>query len=178
MALKSPRPARRILEYTRLKYATPKGVKAFLMRFNKDYTYTISAAQSLEHDDTPLHNLFVRKWQERTDPLWWSVIARWNLETNKRVVKSWACRRLRIAFVESLKKRGYASDGSRIDGTGREPPLIGTAQLTPELCILKTKHEDLVQQTDEAVKVIIKRQDRDGGFTNGTGIRRFGIGKR
>jgi hypothetical protein len=148
------------------------------MRFNKDYTYTISAAQSLEHDDTPLHNLYTRKWQERTDPLWWSVIAKWNLETNKRVIRSWACRKLRIAFVESLKKRGFASDGSRIDGTGEEPSLIGTAQLTPELCILKTKHEYLVQQTDEAVKLIIERQNGNGAFTKGTGVRRIRIGKR
>jgi hypothetical protein len=162
----------RVLSYTRLKPVNLQGVKAFKLRFNKDYTYTISAARALEYDDTPLHTMFDRRWKERKDSLWWSVIARWNFE-KKRVVRSWACRRLRVAFVESLRKRGYASDGSRIDEAGRELPLVGTAQLSPELSILKIKLEALVQQTDQAVKFIIDRQNGDGGFSKGSGSRRI-----
>jgi len=76
----------------------------------------------------------------------------------KRVVRSWASRRLRHAFTTSLEKKGYARDGTRINGTENESALFGTAQLTPEMSSIKMSYEELVKQTDVAVLEMIRRQ--------------------
>jgi hypothetical protein len=86
---------------------------------------------------------------------------------NKRVVRSWAARRVRQAFVESLRKEGYAQDGSRIEGRGL--PLVGTVQFFPESTITKTKFKALVPQMDLVVREIIKRQSNQ----NRRGYKRF-----
>ncbi len=56
-----------------------------------------------------------------------------------------------MAFTESLRKRGYAPDGTRLDKTDNIPVLFGTAQLNPVAAILKAKTEDLTKETDAAV---------------------------
>jgi hypothetical protein len=55
--------------------------------------------------------MFLKRWQARQEPFWWSVITRKDIE-NHRTVRNWVARRLRHAFVELLRKKGYAADGS------------------------------------------------------------------
>ena len=147
-----------IFEHNALFFVTPAGATAYTMRYRNVRAYAISASRFLEYNDAALFSKFDRRWKARTDSFWWSAIARRELDLTKRVVRSWAVRRLRIAFVESLKKAGYHKDGNPIDGSGKTAPLCGTAQLSPTQPILKIKLEALIKQTDLAVEVILRYQ--------------------
>ncbi len=133
-------------------------VNAFTCKYSKEYCYVASVHPAVEYPSHALHLMYARRWQTRTEPFWWNVIARKDID-NHRTVRSWAARRLRHAFTESLKKMGYGPDGNRLDGEGL--PLVGTAQLLPHQTIMNRKFVDLVWQTDMAVKEIIKRRNMD-----------------
>jgi hypothetical protein len=137
------------------------GVNAFCAKYTKKYAYASTVSKLLDFPEAALHPKFEKRWQTRQEPLWWNVTARRDFE-HKRSVRSWVSRRVRVAFVESLRKRGYAQDGSRINGAGE--PLVGTAQFFPERPILNTKFKDLVLQTDSVVTAII---NRGGGLYKG-----------
>lgn len=64
-----------------------------------------------------------------------------------------------MAFTESLKKKGFDTDGNVLDGSGGSP-LTGTAQLTPLEDILKTRQSDLVIQTDAALEAMLIYKNR------------------
>jgi hypothetical protein len=130
------------------------GVVAFGCRFRNLHAYTANACRLMEQNNSAVGRIFLQRWAERQDPLWWSCIAFIKGFDSKRTRRSWAARRLRTAFVESLKKQGYAANGTRLDGSGRKP-LFGTAQLSPHEPMFKTKIEDLVKQTDIAVAAML-----------------------
>lgn len=65
-------------------------------------------------------------------------------------------RRTRIAFVESLRKKGYNTDGTRIDPADGGEELYGTAQLVPRESCLLTTAEDLRKETDLVLEGIFK----------------------
>jgi hypothetical protein len=66
---------------------------------------------------------------------------------------------MRAAFIESLRKKGYAANGMPLPGSQEEIPLHGSLQLftatgsTPQVTI-----EQLARETDKVVEEIIKRQ--------------------
>jgi hypothetical protein len=84
---------------------------------------------------------------------------------DKRVVRSYGSRKLRLAFTESLRKKGIAPDGSRLPGSGQDqkPPVFGTAALMPNIEILTTRMKDLVLETDTAVAQILSLQEKSPG---------------
>ncbi len=131
-------------------------LNAFAVKYSKEYCYVAPVHPAVEYPTHALHSMYVKRWEARTEPFWWNVIARKDIN-NHRTVRTWAARRLRHAFMESLRKKGYAPDGNRIDGRGQ--PLIGTAQLLPHQTIMRRKFVDLVWQTDLAVEAIIKRRN-------------------
>ncbi|CZS98756.1 hypothetical protein WAI453_001854 [Rhynchosporium graminicola] len=133
---------------------------AFYLKYKDDRVYTICANRWMEMTSTnfPLKDYMAQRWENRKDPFWWSAIAYKSLEA-KRVVRSHVARKLRLAFTESLKKKGYKPDGTTLDGQGGMP-LTGTAQLTPLEAILKTKQSDLVLQTDAALDALLETRDR------------------
>ncbi|KAH7336113.1 hypothetical protein BKA65DRAFT_28046 [Rhexocercosporidium sp. MPI-PUGE-AT-0058] len=159
------KPGSRILDYYHLKYLKLPGripCDAFVVKYKDARVYNISANRWTEASPNSfaLRDHFSRRWEERKDPFWWSAIAHKFLES-KRVVRSYATRKLRQAFTESLRKKGFAPDGNVLDGRGGKP-LTGSAQLTPLEPILKTRQSDLVLQTDVAVEHLLKV--RDGGL--------------
>jgi hypothetical protein len=145
-------------------------VNAFATRYSKEYCYVAPVHPAVEYPTHALHSMYVKRWQARQEPFWWNVIARKDID-NHRTVRTWAARRLRHAFVESLRKKGYAPDGNRIDGNGQ--PLIGTAQLFPHQTIMRRNFLDLVWQTDLAVDAILKRRNTyKPSYTGGQGQER------
>jgi hypothetical protein len=72
---------------------------------------------------------------------------------------------VRQAFVESLRKQGYASDGSPLPGI-QKPALYGTAMLGAMEPILKLKSDALIERTDLLVDRIIQSQVRHQSFVN------------
>ncbi|RKF71091.1 hypothetical protein GcM3_108013 [Golovinomyces cichoracearum] len=99
------------------------------------------------------------RWNRRSDALWWSAISTIKLSP-KRVIRSWAARRLRVAFVKSLNKYGYGSDGFSIDGKRAElPSLNGTVQFfANHPSIIQLKDTDLMKHMDYSVQLLIKKQ--------------------
>ncbi|KAK0112874.1 hypothetical protein ONS95_014596 [Cadophora gregata] len=169
--------ASRIFDITWLTSLNPAGRNtwsAFTIRYRDARVYTVTALRwrDTHPNNFPLRKLFEQRWDERMDPFWWSAIAYKSLES-KRVVRSYAARKLRIAFTESLKKKGFAPDGNTLMG-GEAGPLTGTAQLTPNETILKTRLSDLVIQTDAALEEVLRIREKGlkkkaAGFPNGNG---------
>ena len=63
-----------------------------------------------------------------------------------------------MAFVESLKKKGWARDGMPIDASGHQKPLYGTLQMAPAEGSIKVGFEQLLKETDAIVKEIMRKQ--------------------
>jgi len=152
----------KILEYHALQNFTPrwrKGEIALSFKYRNVHCYTLNAIQWTQTSNNHTGVLAARhlqRWAERTDYLWWSALAHTNV--GKRTVRSHATRRLRLAFVESLRKAGYASDGSPLPDEENRAPLVGTAMLGATAAMLKTKNDALLEQTDLLVEHMIKQQ--------------------
>ncbi|KAN0119587.1 hypothetical protein V8E51_001795 [Hyaloscypha variabilis] len=146
---------RKILQYSSIKPLAVRTANAFSTKYTKEYCYVATTPPAIEYPTHALGPMFFQRWQTRSEPFWWSVVVRKGIE-NHRTVRSWVARRLRHAFIESLRKKGYGPDGNRIDGNGE--PLIGTAQLMPNESIKTKKFSDLVKQADLTVEAIIKQR--------------------
>lgn len=93
----------------------------------------------------------------------------------KGVTRSYMARRVRCAIVESLRKKGFNSDGTSADGTGKE--IYGSAQFRTETPALTLPFVEIVKQTDIAIERLIKgiqmKDDKSArtkkGLTNGQG---------
>lgn len=101
----------------------------------------------------------MKRWNAKKEPLWISVVAAKHcMENNSRCVRSWLTRRLKVSFSESLRKNGYAPDGTSLgDGHG-DTVLYGTAQLFADRQMLNTSPEELDKQTSKVVDEIIRLQ--------------------
>lgn len=147
----------RILPFTQLNQLPLKNAVGIEAKYRNAKVYP-AATFGLLTPNNPLWPRHNRRWQTRTDPLWWSALARKDFEGH-RVVRSWAARRIRASFTESLRKKGYATNGMPLPGSQQEIPLYGSLQLftlkgsTPQVTI-----EQLAQETDKVVEEIIKRQ--------------------
>ncbi|RDW92437.1 hypothetical protein BP5796_01831 [Coleophoma crateriformis] len=77
-------------------------------------------------------------------------------DAKKRVIRSHLTRKLRQAFVESLKKQGYAKDGTRLPDSTQERDLVGTLQMSAEMALMKMRREEAQKSTDELVKAMLE----------------------
>jgi hypothetical protein len=88
--------------------------------------------------------------------LWWSV-AHSEVYHLKRVVRSWCARRLRNAFREALRDRGFDEDGRLLvlDSSGniidRKKRLKGTLELRMRNPLVDAKYVDVVEQAGRIV---------------------------
>lgn len=138
-------------------YTIPyKGELALSLKYSNSHAFTLNALKwmdNTQHQTNILAAEHLQKWAERKDSLWWSCLS--HMDVGKRTVRSHHARRVRQCFVESLRKQGYASDGSRLPGSEEKPPLFGTVMLGANLPILKTKSDVLAKQTDRVVERLI-----------------------
>lgn len=162
--------ARRILPYANLR-KLPKSKESAVTGFSALYSVeqcflVTSSSWAINPGNCPTISHNLHRWNQRTDTLWWSAIATTKLAP-KRVVRSWAARRLRVAFVESLKKYGYFSDGSQRNRKNGSA-LKGTLQLFANHPILiSILSRDLTMHMDHTVQLIINQQQelkRSGEF--------------
>ncbi|KAI9805000.1 MAG: hypothetical protein M1833_006303 [Piccolia ochrophora] len=105
----------------------------------------------------------------------------------KKVVRSWGQRRLRVAFVEALRERGFNGAGHRVvhgeEGVGRgdrtEQGLVGTANLILLKDIVTAEHETVKRQAQLVVDKIVTLSEEgkrgpNGGKQNGNHVKRAG----
>ncbi|KFY84074.1 hypothetical protein V500_09629 [Pseudogymnoascus sp. VKM F-4518 (FW-2643)] len=108
----------------------------------------------------PRYEIMKRKWESRTDPLWWNCLSSKQISM-KRVVRSWVNSRARVAFVNALKRKGYDTNGYRIDGNGDEVPkpnLVGSLHLTTRAELVRAEWPDVEDQADKIVAAIERLQ--------------------
>ncbi|KAH8811519.1 hypothetical protein F5884DRAFT_278495 [Xylogone sp. PMI_703] len=140
----------RIQDFSSLKYIG--GVKSFVCRFAPHPAYSALATRILDQQYHPLQEKLLKRYTSRTDTLWWSCLS--FKTVGKRVVRSWLARRLRICFIEALRREGFSRDGSRLND--QKPPLYGTAQLSPDISMVHLSNVELQKEADVAVKHIIR----------------------
>ena len=105
----------------------------------------------------PFQENYKRRWAARKEPLWVSFAAvKKDGPMNKCVVRMWLMRRLRVAFKESLGKRGFNYDGTRMEGCAEAKDIYGTVLFQPQEAAVRMKFVDLVGQADLAVEHIIR----------------------
>ncbi|KAL2368016.1 hypothetical protein BDBG_06891 [Blastomyces gilchristii SLH14081] len=110
--------------------------------------------------------------------LWWSASAQSDIASEKSVIRSWCARRVRTAFRDALRERGYDKTGRRIpDIEQREqqkpqprqqagqPPsrleaLEGTLEIHFRLAVKAAKYTDIVREAGvviERIETYLKR---------------------
>jgi len=142
----------------------PTKTPAFAVKFAVSHFFTFTTSMALQEPLNPLQKYNLKRWETRQEPLWTSFVCVKDA-AKKVVVKTVLQRRVKGAFRESMRKYGYAQDGTRLKAMGngnnmenRKRDLVGTAQFMVERHCLKTKHEDLQKQMDDVVQVMIDRQ--------------------
>jgi hypothetical protein len=153
----------------------PNQTLSFAVKFSPFYLFTYTTTLCLQ-EQSPLYNFHLKRWETRQEPLWVSFISN-NDVGKKRVVKTVTEKRLRGAFINSVKKFGYAKDGTKLEKAlgrfdGNNQNLVGTAQFISQPQLLKTKHEHLQKQMDAVVEQIISRQKSVGGVNDLKGLGR------
>lgn len=90
--------------------------------------------------------------------LWWNITS--NQLSEKRVIRSWCCRRARGAIVEALRAKGYDREGRVLPNTGARPPLTGSLQLRGTEELITVKFSDLQKQAALLVDALVERSSR------------------
>ncbi|CAG8976466.1 hypothetical protein HYALB_00008056 [Hymenoscyphus albidus] len=128
--------------------------------YSPHYVFALSSNRYTSEADTLAKEWAERRYNTRSELFWWTCITKKETLTSKKTLRSWIARRTRMAFVESLRKRGYDSDGTRLDPTDGGKALYGTAQLlVREPCIFM-KTEDVRKETDLALEIIFQRMKK------------------
>lgn len=122
--------------------------------------------------NNPIRPKIAHLWDTRDkNTLWWYASVKPLLQY-KRVVRSWSARRVRIAFVQALKARGFDREGramDRLDEAADEHALIQPASLTgtAEIAILpssiKADSATLQRDVDIMLDYILEKQRKSEG---------------
>lgn len=162
---------RRIMPYSLLQRLPKSGdasTTGFTIFYSNQPCFLVtSSAWAINPGICPTISNNLQRWNQRPEGLWWSAIGTSKLAP-KRVLRSWAARRLRVAFVESLRKCGYSENGGYISVNKKmqechQLSLKGTVQIfanNPSL--IKMKDQDLMKQMDHHVQLLVKKLNESG----------------
>ena len=98
--------------------------------------------------------------------LWWSISSN-RLLDYKRVVRSWSARRVKTAFRESLRRRGFDDQGREVvlDSLGKvvqtTQGCTGTLELFVLPRVIKESFEEIQKVADEAVDTLIIASEKN-----------------
>ena len=164
------------LDHKVLFWVKHPGITVFNLRFRNVHAYTWTRSRSLELPSHPLTPITLKRYALREEvPLWWSCIATREGGHADRVVRSWLARRTRNAFEESLRKKGFDTNGRPLSGSGNKADMFGTAYLSVTRRAAKVSFVELVKQTDVAVSEMQRIWERGQGKpTNRQGERNGG----
>jgi hypothetical protein len=143
---------------------SPTKGQAFAVKFFPWHAYTITTSQAVMKDLDPLHNHYVKRWESRKDPFWYSFTCFKNAG-DKKVVKGYLQRRVKEALILSLEKYGYDRNGTWVASRDVAHPInpyggqdfYGTAQFMVDVQCLKTKFVDVQAQMDTCIKDMLAR---------------------
>jgi hypothetical protein len=137
-----------------------KNTKQFVLRYYPKGIMTPVAARYAGVETHPLRPKILHMYANR-DPntLWWKVSV--NHLPLKKVVRSWAARRVRSAFREALKERGFDHEGRCIvqegSSSSQTAGLKGTADIIVNQCSIREEsaavQEEMASLVDTLVRV-------------------------
>lgn len=95
------------------------------------------------------------------DTLWWHVSVN-NLQSSKRVVRSWCARRVRLAFKEALKQQGLDMLGKRISESSPCPTnLTGNIEIFPELACVTQSSADIQKDANDIISQLVAHKSTE-----------------
>ncbi len=97
------------------------------------------------------------EYDKRKEGLW--IVFTSNPMHSKKVVRSWVKRRVALAIVEELKRRGFDKKGRRLaDVEGKQVPevLIGTVDIEVMKKCVEAEHAEVQRQAGLVVQAILK----------------------
>ena len=112
--------------------------------------------------------------------LWWNISPA-KMVGHKKVIRSWCSRRVRHAFRDALRERGFDRDGKvnvlneSGDVVGKEKGLQGTLDIRMNATLFEAKYADIEEQAgllvdhlrDMAARQAKKTRPTTEGFRNG-----------
>lgn len=135
------------------------GVTSFRVMFSSDPRPAYAARAILDDDAHVLREATQQRLAQRDkNTLWWNVTA--NHLSEKKVIRSWCCRRVRGAIVEALQAKGYDREGRVLPNTGARPPLTGSLQLMGTETLITMKFSELQKQAALLVDALAERSRR------------------
>jgi hypothetical protein len=139
------------------------GVDCLFVRWAPHYTTALSA-QVLDVRHHPKHEQIKRRWESRSDPLWWNCLTTTKAGGNKKIVRAWLNNRAKVAITNALKSKGYAKNGARLlkeAGNSARGDLVGSLHVLVLPHMLHTSWEDLSKQAEIIVAAVEERQIQD-----------------
>ncbi|KAE8372256.1 hypothetical protein BDV26DRAFT_104827 [Aspergillus bertholletiae] len=95
--------------------------KQFTLRYVPKHVISPIASRYLASPINPIRFKIQHLYATRDrTTLWWRVSLQ-HLQQQRRVVRSWCARRVRLAFQRALKERGFDAEGRRIKPSSDEP---------------------------------------------------------
>ncbi|KAK2761632.1 hypothetical protein FQN54_001460 [Arachnomyces sp. PD_36] len=133
----------------------------FAVRYNPLNVPPPIALRYLTKRNNPIYPKIAHMYQTR-DPntLWWSVSSI-DMLSEKKVVRSWCCRRVREAFREALERKGFDREGRRVVPDADEGTIIavkdqkGTLILNPRPEMKKASYEEIQELADKALDLLV-----------------------
>jgi hypothetical protein len=164
-----------------------KGIIDHLTRFTP-HTFKINYSPGyktfLVHHaaSDPLHPMHILRRRQlaarKHEGLWWHVTTGLDL-SKSGVVRSWCRKRLRNAFTEGLKERGFDEFGrlvnvailrkhkgfERISERDGDLSLTGSVRLHISPALVTTKYADVRKETDTMISILLAGVKADGSWS-------------
>lgn len=135
------------------------GVTSFRVMHSPDPQPAYAARAILEDSAHVLHHATRQRVAQRDqNTLWWNITS--NNLSEKRVVRSWCCRRVRGALVEALQAKGYDREGRVQPNTRGRTPLTGSLQLMGTEHLITVKFSELQKEAGFVVDALVKRSSK------------------
>ncbi|PGH34109.1 hypothetical protein GX50_03072 [[Emmonsia] crescens] len=164
---------------------TPPQQPYFIVHYTPQNTPTVRAKKFSNDKHVNLYALRPKieyMWATREKGnLWWSASTHGDITSEKSVIRSWCARRVRTAFRDALKERGYDKTGRRIPDIEQQEQeqqqqqdgkslsqlevLKGTLEIHFRLAVKAAKYTDLVREAGvivERIEAYLKKLGEGG----------------
>jgi hypothetical protein len=164
-----------------LKQLNIPGVECLQVKWAPHYAYALNTIRALETPHHPKHEQSKRRWQTRTDPLWWNCLVSTKVGGSRKIVRGWLNNRARVAITEALKRKGYARNGARLVEESQNRmvgDLVGSAHFLVNPQMLHTSWPSLQEQADRIVTAIENEQKKLAGLPQANKRSKVAAGKK
>ncbi|KAJ5110141.1 hypothetical protein N7532_002786 [Penicillium argentinense] len=130
----------------------------FIVRYRAIHSTPVVASRYLTASNHPIRPKIAHMYDHREkDHLWWRVNINMQIQHVTRVVRSWAARRTRVAFLQALKNNGLDHLGKVLpEAKSWQQPLIGTMEVVVREYSLTSNFETIQQDANSLLQNILK----------------------